>query len=225
MRPDLHGLEITRVELIRLTGLDGKIDLECLVSNWELLLSIVTLALAGILIYPVIFIIYFSLISLINIVFPISTLLFIVLSTILFLIELIVIFSMSRHIRQRIECKYLRNILKEVIKYNDIVKLININDDLIDLGHEIEGVSNRKKVIIALRLTRDDLVRALKTERILRENKRLLVKNTDLLVNNLGTLTALQVSEQASEKARLLNETIQIAVGVQEEMRKLQNRR
>jgi hypothetical protein len=38
-------------------------------------------------------------------------------------------------------------------------------------------------------------------------------------------LTALQVSDQASEQGRLLNEALQIVVDVREEMRKLQNQR
>ncbi|MBD1920582.1 hypothetical protein H6F77_05700 [Microcoleus sp. FACHB-831] len=130
-----------------------------------------------------------------------------------------------RYVIEGIKCKYLRNLLKEVIEYKEIVKLINLNDNLIYFGHEIEAVNNRNKIVKKLILTREDLVKALKTERILRENKRLLSRNPDLIVNNWVTLTALKVSEEASEKARVLNETVQIAVDVQEEMRKLQNGR
>lgn len=74
-----------------------------------------------------------------------------------------------RYVSERRKCKYLRNLLKEVIEYNEIVKLINLKDNLIDLGHEIKAVNNRNKIVKALIFTRDDLVKALKTERILRE--------------------------------------------------------
>jgi hypothetical protein len=66
------------------------------------------------------------------------------------------------------------------------------------------------------------LICALKTERILRENKKFIAGTTELFDNNLTTLQALQVNEEASEHRRLLGEALQIAVGVQEEMKKLE---
>jgi uncharacterized protein YjaG (DUF416 family) len=44
-------------------------------------------------------------------------------------------------------------------------------------------------------------------------------------VNNLATLTSMQVTEQATENGKLLNEALQIALDVQYEMRRLQNQR
>ncbi len=67
------------------------------------------------------------------------------------------------------------------------------------------------------------MIRALKTERILRENKNFIISNNELFANNLPTLSAMQVSEQASEHGRLLNEALQIALDVQLEMKRLQS--
>jgi hypothetical protein len=92
------------------------------------------------------------------------------------------------------------------------------------VGTTVRSLSDRQKVIEALTLTKEDLVRALRAERILRENKSFLVGNPELLVTNLRTLQSLQVNDQASEYGRLLNEALQIAVGVQEEMSKLKNK-
>ena len=83
------------------------------------------------------------------------------------------------------------------------------------------NISYREQVISALQLIREDLVRALKSERILRDNKKLLANNQDLVVNNLANLQTLQVSSQASEYAQLLNQSLQIALDVQAELRKL----
>ena len=47
--------------------------------------------------------------------------------------------------------------------------------------------------------------------------------NQDLFVNNLANLQALQVSTEAGEYARLLNQSLQIAVDVQSQIRKLQS--
>ncbi len=69
------------------------------------------------------------------------------------------------------------------------------------------------------------MVRALKTERILRDNKELLANNHELSINNLSNLQAMLVSTEASEYAQLLNQSLQIAMDVQAEVRKLQSQR
>jgi hypothetical protein len=117
----------------------------------------------------------------------------------------------------------LKILLKDVERYNDVIKAIHINDQIEAAGNPGVRLKERKKVIEALKLTRADLVRALKTERIFRENKEFMVNKLELFADNLVTLAAMQVSEQASEHGRLLNETLQIALDVEHEMRSLQS--
>jgi hypothetical protein len=124
-----------------------------------------------------------------------------------------------------VKFKSVRRLVKEVDRYNEVIKAVDINDQLEEAGNQGVGLSDREKVIQALDVMKADLVRALKTERILRENKKFIAKNPQLFTTNLTVLTALQVSDQASEYGRVLDQALQIAVGVQEEMRKLQNRR
>nr|WP_199349363.1 hypothetical protein [Nostoc flagelliforme] len=121
--------------------------------------------------------------------------------------------------------KSLQILLNEVNRYNTVIKVININDQIEEAGNPEVVIKKREGVIKALKLTKSDLVRALKTERILRENKNFILSNTELFVNNLATLTAMQVNEQATEHGRLLNEALQIALDVQHEMKKLQTQR
>ncbi len=116
-------------------------------------------------------------------------------------------------------------LLDEVERYNAVIKAIHINDQLEAVGTTEVSLSDRQKVIEALSLTREDLVKAIRAERILRENQSFLVNNPELLATNLRTLETLQVNDRASEYGRLLNEALQIAAGVQEEMTKLQNKR
>jgi hypothetical protein len=116
-------------------------------------------------------------------------------------------------------------LLDEVERYNAVIKAIHINDQLEAVGTTEISLSDRQKVIEALSLTREDLVKAIRAERILRENQSFLVNNPELLATNLRTLETLQVNDRASEYGRLLNEALQIAAGVQEEMTKLQNKR
>ncbi|MFO0140865.1 MAG: hypothetical protein ACK513_05545, partial [Aphanizomenon sp.] len=85
-------------------------------------------------------------------------------------------------------------------------------------------IQEREKVLEALELTRNDLIRALKTERILRENKHFIITNSNLFTNNLAALASMQVSEEATEHGRILNEALQISLDVQEEMKRLQSK-
>jgi hypothetical protein len=104
-----------------------------------------------------------------------------------------------------------------------VIKAIDINDQIEDVGNLGVGIQERETVLAGLKLTRDDLVRAIKTERILRENKSFIITNADLFTNNLATLASMQVNEEATEHGRLLNEALQISLDVQHEMKRLQN--
>lgn len=120
--------------------------------------------------------------------------------------------------------KDLINLFDDVDRYNSIIKAIEINDRIEDAGNAEVKIGDRAKVIQALQLIRDDLVRALKTERILRENKKFVDTNSELFANNLRTMNALQISDRSSQPGRLLNEALQLAMAVQAEMKKLQDR-
>jgi len=120
--------------------------------------------------------------------------------------------------------KHLVNLFDDVDRYNGIVKAIEINDKIEDAGNAEVKIGDRSKVIQALQMIREDLVRALKTERILRENKKFVATNSELFANNLTTLNALQISDRSSQPGRLLSEALQLAVEVQAEMKKLQER-
>ena len=119
----------------------------------------------------------------------------------------------------------LNTLLHEVDRFNAVVKAIDINDRIEEAGNPEVTIRERRQVIEALKYTRADLVRALKTERILRENKKFIINNSELLANNLANLTQMQVTERASEHSRLLNEALEIALDVQQEMKRLQSQK
>ncbi|MCU0543891.1 MAG: hypothetical protein MUE44_17210 [Oscillatoriaceae cyanobacterium Prado104] len=120
--------------------------------------------------------------------------------------------------------KHLINLFNDVDRYNAIIKAIEINDRIEDAGNQEVKIADRAKVVQALHLIREDLVRALKTERILRENKKFVAANTELFATNLKALNGLQIGNPASERGRLLNEALQLALAVQAEIKKLQER-
>ena len=120
--------------------------------------------------------------------------------------------------------KDLIHLFDDVDRYNGIIRAIEIHDQIEDAGNVNVKIGDRAKVIQALQLIREDLVRALKTERILRKNKKFVETNSELFANNLRTLNAMLVGDRSSQSGRLLNEALQLAVGVQAEIKKLQER-
>ena len=122
----------------------------------------------------------------------------------------------------------LAGLLDEVEKYHEVIKALDIIDRLTAAGNLQANVINRGDAIEALQITRESLVCALRTERILRENKDFIGRRYELFANiesNLAALMALDVSDRATEYGRLLNEALEIGMSVHKEVRKLQNER
>lgn len=220
MQPDLLALEISPGELKHLSGIDPtEIFRPSILQNSQERLSflfqefILSLALTPIIV---------GLLHIFIILPLIGSSLFTTLVT-LSLVPLLII-SIRWFLLQRNSPAALCYLIDEVEHYNAVIQAIHINDQLEATGTTVSSISDRQKVIEALTLTKEDLVRALRAERILRENKSFLVGNPELLATNLRTLQTLQVNDQASEYGRLLNEALQIAAGVQEEMGKLKKK-
>lgn len=103
-----------------------------------------------------------------------------------------------------------------------MLKVIDINDQLEAAGNQGVSLTEREKVISVLKTTRANLICTLKTEQILRKNKGFIARNMELLESNVTAMEALQVSHEAREYARQLDEALKIAQDVQVEIRKLQ---
>ncbi|MHC0064696.1 hypothetical protein ACWATR_17650 [Nostoc sp. UIC 10890] len=239
MRDDLQGLEISQDDLQKLTNLPVNEDLLIITNPLKILTKIyiqkikssegATVVFIGFSTFVFVYILFDIIIKLFVrwVTIP-SWILLIILSfwvggltqTILYLI-----WKTRNKIVKNNMTKSLQILLNEVNRYNTVIRVIDINDQIEEAGNPEVLIKEREGVIEALKLTKSDLVRALKTERILRENKSFILSNTELFVNNLATLTAMQVTEQATEHGRLLNEALQIALDVQHEMKRLQTQR
>ncbi|WP_293148764.1 MULTISPECIES: hypothetical protein [unclassified Microcoleus] len=120
----------------------------------------------------------------------------------------------------------LAGLLDEVEKYHEVIKALDIIDRLTAAGNLQANLINRQDAIEALKITRESLVCALKTEKILRENHKFIGRRYELFANiesNLAALMALDVSDRATEYGRLLNEALEIGMSVHKEVRKLKN--
>ena len=236
MRDDLQGLEISQDELQRLTNLPVNDQLLIITNPLQKLAklyiqkikssegaTVIFIGFAtfvfGYLFFDIIIKVFFSWITIPSWIVLIILGLWVggLTQAILYLIWR----SKSKVVKLNMT-NSLQILLNDVERYNSVIRAIDINDQIEEAGNPEVLIKERENVLAALKLTKADLVRALKTERILRENKSFILSNTDLFVNNLATLTAMQVNEQATEHGRLLNEALQIALDVQHEMKRLQ---
>jgi hypothetical protein len=119
--------------------------------------------------------------------------------------------------------KSLMHLLDEVDRYNDMMQAIVVSEQLAVAQSETQ-LTNRQSVLEALALARGSLVCGLAGERILRENRGLLMRQRELLANiesNLVALQALETTRQASDYRQLLDEALQIGASVYQELQKV----
>ncbi len=125
--------------------------------------------------------------------------------------------SKSTHSKNEIPRVIIR-LFAEVDKCNKSIRDIDIFDQLQDAGNPIK-LESREAAIAALRMTRNDIVRALKTERILREHPEFHPDRFDI---DLNAFEAIQMNDRAKEYGRIFDTTLQIAIDVQKAMAELQ---
>ncbi|MEO0533469.1 MAG: hypothetical protein AAF215_06335 [Cyanobacteria bacterium P01_A01_bin.123] len=118
----------------------------------------------------------------------------------------------------------LNHLLDEIDRYNEILKAVEVLDELQAVNSKSLNLDNRETVLEALHLTRENLICGLMTERVMRKHQRFIARRYDLFANienNLATLQAFQIDAEASEYSRLLNEALQIGTSVHDELQQL----
>ena len=218
---DLPGLEITQGELRHLIGIDPSevarpIAFKTAQDVWNFLLQELVMAVA---LMPLIvgFIYTFIILPTVGPSIPIAIA--------IVGITPVAIILIRWFWQKRAKFTALAILLQDIERYNSTIKAIQISDQIQAAGNKDATISDRQTVIDALQLTREDLLRALKTERILRENQEFIGTNPEFFANNLTAVKALEVSDRASEYGQLLDRALQIGVSIQTEMIKLQDRR
>lgn len=119
----------------------------------------------------------------------------------------------------------LSHLLDEIDRFNEMVSAVEVLEELgaakTQLGPENLDLKNREDVIEALHLTRESLVCSLMTERVMRKHQQFMTRRQEMfssIEQNLATLQMVQVSDEASDYGRLLNEAIQIGTSVHREL-------
>ncbi|MGC9524730.1 MAG: hypothetical protein ACP5D7_04235 [Limnospira sp.] len=118
-------------------------------------------------------------------------------------------------------------IWQQVERYNAIVKAIDLFDRLEQAGNPDAALADRKQIIDALKLIREELVRALKTESLLRKNRRFLAESGDLFPPELSDWAAPPWGDfpEDTPRGRLLAEAWKVAVAVETQLKPLRDRR
>lgn len=135
-------------------------------------------------------------------------------------IGLVAIWNSSMILRAG-QFKLLMRLLDEIDRFNELVRAVDMVDRLDNVNPGSRYFENRIEILSALNMTRDSLMSGVMTEKILRENRGLLARRRDLLTHiesNLSALSAIEVTDEASEYSRILNEALQIGMIVQQEM-------
>ncbi len=114
----------------------------------------------------------------------------------------------------------LARLLDECDRHNDIIQALQVMEELDAAQGTGQGLQN-SEILTALQATRDSLISALMTEKILRRHRALMQRQQELfstLETNLVTLQTLHVNHQASEYRQFLQEALNIGLAVQQEM-------
>lgn len=131
--------------------------------------------------------------------------------------------------QQAKKLKVLAELLNDVEQYNKIIYAINLVDQLEfarSSTREINLLNNREEVIEILRVIKESLINALRVEAIVRKHQKFIDKRYEALANlenNLTDLMSFDISNQASEYSRLLNDALQVGMSVHKEVRALQH--
>jgi len=115
----------------------------------------------------------------------------------------------------------LSHLLDEIDRFNEMVSAVEILEELGAAKSTRLNLENREEVLEALHLTRESLICGLMTEQVMRRHHQFMARKQEMfssIERNLATLQLLQVSDEAGEYSRLLNEAIQIGTSVHQEL-------
>lgn len=120
---------------------------------------------------------------------------------------------------EKLQSTRLGCLLDEVDNYNkaaqELVSYINVIDQLAEAGNPV-SIKDRENTINIYKKMRENLIRALKTERIFRENPNVQPEQFSI---DFMLFKTLEFDEQAKDCERLVNTALEIGHRVQEEMR------
>jgi len=207
---DLEELEITPGELKHWSGINKNFLYRPATAKKIIGEGLKTLSIAGLLLIS----------------YGIWSLIFPELSLILIIIYLIIIILLILEDIVKIWLTLTRpecvKIFNQIDRYNTIVKALNIYEQLEATEHPQAILENRDTIIQALKLIRNELIKGLKIERILKKHKKFIQQNPQFFDSNFTDLTVLQTEKPTTEEGILLYQAFEIASEIHTHLKQLQ---
>ncbi len=101
-------------------------------------------------------------------------------------------------------------------RFDKLVQALGVADSVQDVLGQAPSEADRQRALQVLAINRDNLVRALRVERLLRENRKLLADvGAGAIQEALLPMEAVRIDARASEYARIVTENLAIAAEVQ----------
>ncbi|AMW29082.1 hypothetical protein [Arthrospira platensis] len=203
MIPDLEGLEISRGELKHLSGLGiNRVYRPATVKK------LFHEALKTLLAMGLVLLSYGILIG----IFPADQTVLVVIHAIaclgLIVDDALKIITTWRH-------KSLIAIWMQVERYNRIIHAIAFCDQLENAGNPTAKVTDRSQILSALKMIREELVRTLNTEAMIRRNRSLIKQSSHLFPCDVSNLTIPQWQDSTTPDHQMLAEAWDIAMAVE----------
>lgn len=211
MRSDLDGLEITKGEVKHWSGVTPNQLYRPATVKKLIGEGFKTLIIGGILSLSYLIWVF---------IFPSLSLFLILINVSLFII---LVFNDTQKILNSLTRPHIIQILNQLDQYNDLVKALKLYDELEEAGNLDIKIDNREAVIQALILIRAELIRAFRTEKILKKNKKFIEEHQEFFDPNFLALTILQTQEPKTEQSKLLYQAFQLASAVHEQFKQLQD--
>jgi len=130
--------------------------------------------------------------------------------------------AFDRYTQYRKPIAMQKRLYEEVERFNKLVRALNVSDEIDAAGVQGAKIQDRETLLKSMAIARGDLIRALKIERVMRENADVSGIEFQAFNVDLTQIAAMQIQDAASQHGKLLNEAFQIAQTVQVEVRKLQ---
>ncbi len=119
--------------------------------------------------------------------------------------------------------KHLTILFNEFKKHNQIVKAIDVKDQLESLEQKESDPQIKLTLLKSLVEMREDLIKALKIEKILRENRTVVETNPELFQSSFNATKVQKIIDRGSEYDRLINKTLKLGAEVTKEVKKMQS--
>lgn len=118
---------------------------------------------------------------------------------------------------------YLRTLFEDFERYNQVIQAIHVKDQLEEVESRVPNSEEREALLQTLLIMRGDLIRALKIEKILRENQKVVDLNPDIFESSFTALQVERIQKRGNEYSQLISETLKIGVHVRSEMNKMKD--